>query len=67
MRKKDEECEAQERKLEEEARARKAKEEEAAALESEKWEGPFLLMLKVQQRVRHKTMVKVCSTTLWNT
>jgi hypothetical protein len=24
-------------------------------------------MLKVQQRVRHKMMVKVCSTTLWNT
>ncbi|XP_058779843.1 DDRGK domain-containing protein 1-like [Vicia villosa] len=38
---KDEEREAQERKLEEEAKAQKAKEEEAAAFEFEKWKGEF--------------------------
>lgn len=38
---KDEEREAQERKLEEEAKAQKAREEEAAALEFDKWKGEF--------------------------
>lgn len=40
-RRKDEEREAEERRLEEEAKARQAKEEAAAALEFEKWKGAF--------------------------